>query len=53
MDFGEEPPTSIDPYKVLSLAEDATDDDIKKAYRKAALRHHPGLRFQALYSRSY
>lgn len=37
-----EPPTSIDPYEVLSVGEDATDDQIRKAYRKAALKHHPG-----------
>lgn len=42
MDLNGEPPTSIDPYKVLAVAEDATEDDVKKAYRKAALRHHPG-----------
>lgn len=34
-------PTSIDPYQVLGLANDASQDDIKKAYRKAALKHHP------------
>lgn len=37
-----DPPTSIDPYEVLSIPKDATEDEIKKAYRKAALRHHPG-----------
>ena len=37
-----QPPTSINPYEVLSVPKDATDDQIKKAYRKAALRHHPG-----------
>lgn len=42
MDFAEQPPTSIDPYKVLDLAENAGEDEIKKAYRKAALKHHPG-----------
>ncbi|KAI7257309.1 hypothetical protein D0864_05061 [Hortaea werneckii] len=34
-------PTSIDPYAVLSLSKDATADQIKSAYRKAALKHHP------------
>lgn len=38
----EEPPT-IDPYEVLSLERDATADHIKTAYRKAALRNHPGM----------
>ncbi len=28
-------------YEVLGVAKDATVDDIKKAYRKAALQHHP------------
>jgi len=42
-DLAAEPPTEeIDPYAVLSVARDATDDQIKKAYRKAALKHHPG-----------
>ncbi|KAG4270700.1 DnaJ like subfamily C member 9 [Fusarium proliferatum] len=35
-----EPPT-IDPYEVLSLERTATGDDIKKSYRKAALKNHP------------
>ncbi|EME45025.1 hypothetical protein DOTSEDRAFT_79168 [Dothistroma septosporum NZE10] len=35
------PPTEIDPYQVLGLETDASQDDIKKAYRKAALKHHP------------
>ncbi|KAF5652214.1 hypothetical protein F25303_3486 [Fusarium sp. NRRL 25303] len=35
-----EPPT-IDPYEVLSLERTATSDDIKKSYRKAALKNHP------------
>ena len=30
-----------DYYKVLGVAKDATDADIKKAYRKLARRHHP------------
>ncbi|KAF2193453.1 DnaJ-domain-containing protein [Zopfia rhizophila CBS 207.26] len=36
----EEPPT-IDPYAVLGLEKEATADDVKKAYRKAALMNHP------------
>ena len=31
-----------DYYKILGVAKDANDDDIKKAYRKRALVHHPG-----------
>lgn len=34
-------PTSINPYTILSLDKTATQDQIKSAYRKAALRHHP------------
>ena len=30
------------PYKVLGVAKTATSSDIKKAYRKLALEHHPG-----------
>ena len=31
-----------DYYKILGVAKDANDDEIKKAYRKRALVHHPG-----------
>lgn len=33
----------IDYYKVLGVAKTATDDEIKKAYRKLARKHHPDL----------
>lgn len=36
-----EPPTSIDPYEVLEVEQSATEDDIKKSYRKLALKFHP------------
>lgn len=38
-------PPVIDPYAVLSLDKDASADDVKKAYRKMALKHHPGMGF--------
>ena len=33
--------TLEDAYKVLGVSPDATDDEVKKAYRKLALEHHP------------
>jgi len=39
-DIGE--PPVIDPYGVLGLDRDAPADKIKTAYRKAALKYHPG-----------
>ncbi|KAF2674829.1 DnaJ-domain-containing protein [Microthyrium microscopicum] len=40
-ELSDEPPTSINPYRVLDLEKDATADQIKSAYRKAALKNHP------------
>ena len=28
-------------YKILEISPDATDEEVKKAYRKAAIKHHP------------
>jgi DnaJ family protein C protein 9 len=41
MDEEDGPPT-IDPYEVLGLEVEATADEVKKAYRKLALKCHPG-----------
>jgi DnaJ family protein C protein 9 len=44
-------PPSIDPYAVLGLDKEATADDVKKAYRKKALKYHPGMR-SAIFARA-
>ncbi|KAL9586831.1 MAG: hypothetical protein Q9212_000649 [Teloschistes hypoglaucus] len=40
-DISEEPPTDIDPYSTLGLDPTASATEIKTAYRKLALKHHP------------
>ncbi|TQS36713.1 hypothetical protein Golomagni_02828 [Golovinomyces magnicellulatus] len=35
------PLPTVEPYTVLGVVKSATDDQIRSAYRKAALRHHP------------
>ena len=32
-----------DPYKVLGISPDATDEEVKKAYRTMAKKYHPDL----------
>jgi curved DNA-binding protein CbpA len=36
------PPLLVDPYQVLQVRRDATRSEIRQAYRKLALWHHPG-----------
>jgi DnaJ family protein C protein 9 len=44
-DIGEDDgPPVVDPYEVLGLEKESSADDVKKAYRKLALKHHPGMR---------
>ncbi|KAK1973276.1 DnaJ domain-containing protein [Colletotrichum cereale] len=40
-DLVEGEPPVIDPYEVLGLEREATADQVKSAYRKAALKNHP------------
>ncbi|KAL9005541.1 MAG: hypothetical protein Q9188_001702 [Gyalolechia gomerana] len=40
-DTPENPPEDIDPYATLNLTPSASPSDIKTAYKKFALRHHP------------
>lgn len=36
-------PIMTDPYEILGLSKTASDDDIRKAYRKLAKKYHPDL----------
>jgi preprotein translocase subunit Sec63 len=42
-DLSENPPTEINPYEVLEIETTATPSNVKSAYKKLALRHHPGI----------
>ncbi|MCO5577727.1 hypothetical protein L7F22_031559 [Adiantum nelumboides] len=39
--LGDSSPVRRDPYDVLGVAKDASDDQIKSAYRRLALKYHP------------
>ena len=43
-DLVNEDPPSINPYEVLGLEKAASADEVKSAYRRAALKHHPGTK---------
>jgi DnaJ family protein C protein 9 len=38
----DQPPAATDLYDILGVEQDATPEQIKSAYRKQALKHHPG-----------
>lgn len=40
--LAEELPKAVNPYKALSLSKTATAAEVKTAYKKLALKHHPG-----------
>ena len=37
------PPNEIDPYGTLDIPVTASSAEVKTAYKKLALRHHPGI----------
>jgi DnaJ family protein C protein 9 len=43
----EMPSVEEDLYKILGVASDATPEAIKTAYKKSALRNHPGMQTNA------
>jgi DnaJ family protein C protein 9 len=43
-DLMDEEPPAIEPYAILGIDKSATADEVKAAYRKTALKHHPGMR---------
>ncbi|KAF7907503.1 uncharacterized protein EAF01_005089 [Botrytis porri] len=40
-DVADKKPPQINPYEVLGIEKTASEDEIKRAYRKSALKHHP------------
>lgn len=47
----------MDPYQILGISRDASDDEVKKAYRKLAKKYHPDANIgdpnQALYTEKF
>ena len=43
--FDEDDAPLINPYEVLGIEKAATANEVKSAYRKAALKNHPGAYF--------
>ncbi|KAE9370316.1 DnaJ-domain-containing protein [Stipitochalara longipes BDJ] len=41
IDLEDDEPPTVEPYKVLGIEKSASADEVKSAYRKAALKHHP------------
>ena len=39
---------TLDPYKVLGVSKWASDEEIKRVYRKLAMKHHPDFGGDAL-----
>ena len=42
-DLSDIPPTDINPYEILQVDQSASPSDVKTAYKKLALKHHPGM----------
>ena len=42
--FQDTPSIDIDPYAVLEISETASAAEVKSAYKKLALKYHPGQR---------
>lgn len=41
-DIPREPPLETDLYDILGISQDASPETIKSAYKKSALKNHPG-----------
>lgn len=48
-DAEEDLPHFTDPYKVLGIETAATAEQVKSAYRKLALKHHPGKKNEVVH----